>query len=154
GLEAEQQPRVLLVSVPYALKAGDAETLGGKPASAYMLSDSQNGTASTGASSASTPGAAQTGAATKNEKTRTANATPLVACSGLTSDGTALTNSIALFTSACNIESSVIWQASGNVGIGTPSPVAALDVTGTNAGLRLRGTGTHQVTVSGATSGR
>ncbi|HEV2350694.1 MAG TPA: hypothetical protein VG028_12700, partial [Terriglobia bacterium] len=37
GSEAEQQPRVLLVSVPYALKAGDAETLGGKPASAYML---------------------------------------------------------------------------------------------------------------------
>ncbi|HEV2351986.1 MAG TPA: hypothetical protein VG028_19310, partial [Terriglobia bacterium] len=29
GTEAEQQPRVLLVSVPYALKAGDAETLGG-----------------------------------------------------------------------------------------------------------------------------
>ena len=50
GLEAEQQPRVLLVSVPYALKAGDAETLGGKPASAYMLSDSKSGTASTTAS--------------------------------------------------------------------------------------------------------
>jgi hypothetical protein len=34
GLRAEQQaeqPRVLLVSVPYALKAGDAETLGGRP---------------------------------------------------------------------------------------------------------------------------
>ena len=30
-------PRVLLVSVPYALKAGDADTLGGKPASAYLL---------------------------------------------------------------------------------------------------------------------
>jgi hypothetical protein len=28
-----EQPRVLLLSVPYALKAGDAETLGGKPAS-------------------------------------------------------------------------------------------------------------------------
>ena len=33
-----EQARVLLVSVPYALKAGDAETLGGKPASAYLLS--------------------------------------------------------------------------------------------------------------------
>ena len=32
-----EQPRVLLVSVPYALKAADAETLGGKPASAYLL---------------------------------------------------------------------------------------------------------------------
>ena len=31
-----EQARVLLVSVPYAMKAGDAETLGGKPASAFM----------------------------------------------------------------------------------------------------------------------
>ncbi|MBZ5545917.1 MAG: hypothetical protein LAO07_19950, partial [Acidobacteriia bacterium] len=34
-----EQARVLLVSVPYALKAGDAETLGGKPATAYVASD-------------------------------------------------------------------------------------------------------------------
>lgn len=33
----EEQPRVLLLSVPYALKAADAETLGGKPASAYLI---------------------------------------------------------------------------------------------------------------------
>src|ERR1700724_285320 len=32
-----EQPRVLLLSVPYALKAGDAETLGGLPASAFVL---------------------------------------------------------------------------------------------------------------------
>src|SRR5207248_414861 len=37
--EAEQ-PRVLLASVPYALKAGDAETLGGRPASSYVLNPS------------------------------------------------------------------------------------------------------------------
>ncbi len=34
-----EQPRVLLVSVPYALKAGDAELLGGKPAAAYVAAD-------------------------------------------------------------------------------------------------------------------
>ena len=32
-----EQPRVQLTSVPYALKAADADTLGGKPASAYLL---------------------------------------------------------------------------------------------------------------------
>ena len=32
-----EQPRIMLVSVPFALKAGDAETLGGKPPSAYAL---------------------------------------------------------------------------------------------------------------------
>ena len=34
-----EQPRVLLVSVPYALKAADAETLGGKPASAFLMTE-------------------------------------------------------------------------------------------------------------------
>src|SRR5215469_6226355 len=33
----EEQPRRLLVSAPYALKAEDAETLGGKPLSAFQL---------------------------------------------------------------------------------------------------------------------
>src|SRR6516225_9814724 len=34
-----EQPRVLLAGVPYALKAGDADTLGGKPASAYVTTE-------------------------------------------------------------------------------------------------------------------
>ncbi|MGB7585933.1 MAG: peptidase S74, partial [Terriglobales bacterium] len=38
---AEEQPRVLLLSVPYALKAADAQTLGGLPASAFALAGSQ-----------------------------------------------------------------------------------------------------------------
>jgi hypothetical protein len=33
----EEQPRVLLLSVPYALKAADAETVGGLPPSAFVL---------------------------------------------------------------------------------------------------------------------
>ena len=40
GIQVEgqqEQPRTLLVSAPYALKAGDAETLGGKPLSAFQL---------------------------------------------------------------------------------------------------------------------
>ena len=37
-----EQPRVLLVSVPYALKALDAETIGGKPASAFMMALASN----------------------------------------------------------------------------------------------------------------
>lgn len=36
----EEQPRVLLLSVPYALKAADAQTLGGLPASAFVLAAS------------------------------------------------------------------------------------------------------------------
>src|SRR5690242_6541620 len=43
GVQAEAQPeqaRVLLLSVPYALKAADADTLGGHPASAFVLAGS------------------------------------------------------------------------------------------------------------------
>ena len=45
----EEQPRVLLLSVPYALKAADAQTLGGLPLSAFVLASPN---ATTGASSA------------------------------------------------------------------------------------------------------
>jgi hypothetical protein len=44
GVQAEGQsekPRVLLMSVPYALKAQDAETLGGQPASAFLQASQQ-----------------------------------------------------------------------------------------------------------------
>lgn len=37
-----EQPRILLLSVPYALKAADAETLGGKPLSAFQLAAPQS----------------------------------------------------------------------------------------------------------------
>jgi hypothetical protein len=46
GVQPERQaelPRVLLVSVPYALKAGDAETLGGLPPSAFLGASAQLG---------------------------------------------------------------------------------------------------------------
>lgn len=37
---APEQARVLLVSVPYALKAADSDSLGGRPASAFVTADS------------------------------------------------------------------------------------------------------------------
>jgi hypothetical protein len=40
----DEQPRVLLASVPYALKAADADTLGGLPASAFMQANGVNST--------------------------------------------------------------------------------------------------------------
>jgi hypothetical protein len=48
----------------------------------------------------------------------------------------------------------VISQVGGNLGVGTSSPAVALDIVGNNAGLRLSGTGTHQLTVTGLSSGR
>src|SRR5712692_1090739 len=43
-----EQPRVFLVSVPYALKAADAETLGGKPASVFLTAEQVGGGGTTG----------------------------------------------------------------------------------------------------------
>ena len=50
GVQPEGQPeqaRAQLVSVPYALTAGDAQTLGGQPLSAFVLASSANGTTTT-----------------------------------------------------------------------------------------------------------
>ncbi|HLY63795.1 MAG TPA: tail fiber domain-containing protein [Terriglobia bacterium] len=128
GVEAEQQPRVLLVSVPYALKAGDAETLGGKPASAYVLADGQNGTVA-GAATISTSGATPAGTKGATDKSGKTNVSPLVAvCSTITSNAGGTANFLPMFTAQCNIENSVITQSGSNVGIGTASPGAQLDV--------------------------
>jgi hypothetical protein len=97
-----EQPRVLLMSVPYALKALDAETVGGRPASSFMLAPTST-------------------AAGKN-----GNVTP----GTITGSGTA--DFVPLFTGATTIGNSKIFQTvGGNVGIGTTTPAAKLDVAGT-----------------------
>ena len=54
-----EQPRVLLLSVPYALKAADAETLGGKPLSAFQLVTPQSSNGSAAKQQNATPAADQ-----------------------------------------------------------------------------------------------
>jgi hypothetical protein len=108
-----EQPRVLLVSVPYALKAADAETLGGKPASAYLLAASAGGSAP-GSTSSATPavivGATPELAVPSKGKTRPQS---------ITAGGTA--NYIAGWHDASNLGTSVIYQdpTTNNIGIAT-----------------------------------
>jgi len=93
----EEQPRVLLVSAPYALKAGDAETIGGLPPSAFMLAAPR---ADNGASvSASQGAAAITGAPTG----------PPAASDVTTTGGTR--NAVPLFTTPTNIQNSLLTQS-------------------------------------------
>ena len=99
-------PRVLLVSVPYALKAADAETVGGKPLSAFVLAGEKTGTGSDGLNYVNTKlltagGAAPTGGA---------------------SAGTA--NYLAMFTDSTNVGNSVMYQNGTSIGIGTTAPAA------------------------------
>jgi hypothetical protein len=121
GVQVEgqaEQPRVLLVSVPYALKASDADTLGGKPASAYLLS---------GASGSGQPegpaGAVQSAPAAMSGKAVAA------AAPEFTSSGTA--NFIAKFTDAAgDVGNSVMSQNGSSIGINTTASLDVLDVAG------------------------
>src|SRR3984893_12892084 len=66
--EAER-PRVLLASVPYALKAADANTLGGLPASAYLRTEPASGSSEGAAAKSGTAG-------TKAARPRVTGGTP------------------------------------------------------------------------------
>ena len=139
GVQPEQQaeqPRILLVSVPYALKAGDAQTLGGLPPSAFAPANSSAATNASSSSSAppltliSPSFAAATAPGTSG-----ANAVaPLVSsCTTITADGTATANQVAKFTTACQIHESQLFDNGTDVGIGNgaTAPAAKLDVFGT-----------------------
>ncbi len=129
-----EQPRVLLVSVPYALKAVDAETVGGMPASAFVLA-APNGTAySTSTVSTATQTSTSrkmTGKATTNGPAKgAAAATPIA------------TNFIPVFIdNSGTLGSSAMLQSGSNIGIGTTTPGATLDVNGVARALSFGFTG-------------
>jgi hypothetical protein len=114
----QEQPRILLASVPYALKAGDADTLGGLPASAFLRTIDgstnnfvplpQNSTVS---------------------GTRTA---PPPASAVTTSGGTPGT--IPMFSTATDIENSPVTVSGGNVNI-PPTLTVCCSLTAASAGV-------------------
>ncbi len=112
----QEQTRVLLLSVPYALKAADAETIGGIPASAFVLRSQSNPEAT---------------AVRKKAGTVVSRNTPPPpgALNVTTAGGTV--NFLPLFSTSTDIENSVIAQSATSIGINTPSPGATLDVNGT-----------------------
>src|ERR1700722_3177192 len=103
----DEQARVVLVSVPYALKALDAETIGGLPASAFVRT---NNTPSNGAN---TPAA----------RTQVSQANPAVT-------GKGVINFVPLWNSTSELVDSLIFQKSSAIGISTKTPAATLDVNG------------------------
>jgi hypothetical protein len=114
-----EQPRVLLLSVPYALKAGDATTVGGLPPSAFVLAPPATGAAATewtgavGNEFGLSPGIR--GRGTRNHIPLWVNDRGWLGTSALFQGGTAV---------------------NPKIGIGTTSPVSALDVKG---GATIRG---------------
>jgi trimeric autotransporter adhesin len=116
-----EQPRVLLLSVPYALKAADAETIGGLPPSAFVLA---------------TPNVAPSQATAPVANAATQSAAPPPG----TVSGSGTANFVPLWTDNADIGNSVIFQsgtgAAAKIGINTTTPAASLDVKG---GSTLRG---------------
>jgi hypothetical protein len=127
-----EQPRILLLSVAYALKAADSDMLGGRPASAFVLAESQDSPAQQASSAASGPPPVQAGpwAAIPFAASLLQVQPPPASCAAITSDGTATANHLTKFTTPCNLENSAIFESGGNVGIGNANPAGPLDVSG------------------------
>ena len=104
-------PRVRLTSVPYAMRAAEADTLGGHPASDYLLA-----TGATGDTKSAT-------AATRSDLAAPA--------------GTA--NFLPKFVDAVNLGDSALYDAGGMVGLGTTTPFDMFHVRFTNTGGTLTG---------------
>ena len=130
-----ESARVLLLSVPYALKAADAETLGGLPASAFIHAN-PGGVAAPAGSRVSSAAAGKLAPAT------------------VTGSGTK--NFVPLWTGTATLGNSTIYETGGKVGLGTKTPQAELDVVGSGVrGIQATVPGT-QAAISGiatATSG-
>ncbi len=92
--DGREMPRTMLVAVPYALRASDADTFGGRPLSSFVL--------------AGPDGKLQTAAGSV--------AQPLI-------DGSGTPGQLAKFTTATDVGNSVISEtATGRIGIGLTDP--------------------------------
>jgi hypothetical protein len=114
-----EQPRVQLTSVPYALKAGDADTLGGRPASAYQLAGS-NAASGSSTGTASLAASLPSGAAA----TQSTSGTP---------------GYIGQFVDATSLGNSAMFQSGTFIGVGTTTPADAFHVSFNDAGGALTG---------------
>ncbi len=113
-----EQPRVLLVSVPYALKASDADTLGGRPLSSFVLASPSGGAAGVGTVFPSTG-----------------------AIGAATIGGGGTQNFVAKFdATGANVINSSIFDTGTNVGLGTASPARSLHIRGAAPTIRLEDT--------------
>jgi hypothetical protein len=126
GVQAQgqnEEARVLMVSVPYALKAEDAETIGGLPPSAFVMANQSAGQSAKGNSINVT-----------STKSKTPLDSPCVNAGAV--------GRIAKFSAPTCVNNSIMFQAANRIGIGVPGPTAKLDVAGS---LNILATGSFNI---------
>jgi Chaperone of endosialidase len=138
-----EQARVLLASVPYALKASDADTLGGRPPSAYLLANSGDGSGMRATSVSA--GATQSGAAAATASS------PALSAGAATAGGA---NFVGKFVNTTDLGNSAIYDAGGFIGINTTTPADILharftNTNGTKAGFAVQNLGNTATSYSG-----
>lgn len=118
----EEQPRIMFVSVPYALKAADAESLGGKPASVYVTTEpvvdtpNQAGLANRPATGSAVPGA------NAAKASRAVSGQAAINGSGTQNFVTKFIDTVG------DIGNSLIFDDGQNVGIGNSAPGSRLSI--------------------------
>jgi len=115
-------PRIALLSVPYALQAADADTVGGKPLSAFVLAGEQTGTGADGLTYVN-PKLLQGAVAGVTPQASSGSPGYL----GVFTNSTDLGNSI-MFQSATSIGVNTITPAAGFHAVATAAPGAYFDV--------------------------
>jgi hypothetical protein len=124
-----EQPRVLLLSVPYALKAADAETIGGLPPAAFMRATPEAESTTVVANARPQGRSEVSNGPQSNIPVQTPN--PPGGQVGF----------VPLWTTAPNIigSSGIFQSTAGNVGVGISTPSFKLHVGVSNNGLRVEG---------------
>lgn len=126
----EPKPRVLLASVPYALKAGDAATVGGLSADELVTREQLAAAVRTSVAPGAITGAPLPGPGTQA-------ITPAI---GIAGSGTP--NYLAVWTDSSTLGNSLLYQSGNHFGIGTLTPTSPLQIS----------TGYPSVTVNAANS--
>jgi Chaperone of endosialidase len=131
-------PRVQLTSMPYALRAADADTLGGRPATAYLLAPGATGKGGT---------ATTAGQASAHGLEPGAPPAPDVVQPGTV-------NFLAKYVTAADVGNSALYETNGAVGLGTTTPsdlfhVRFTNTTGGLTGLAVQNLGNTTASYSG-----
>jgi hypothetical protein len=114
----EERPRVLLVSVPYALKAADAETIGGRPLSAFVLAGEKTGVGADGL----------TYVDARVLSSGLSSGPPSPQGGSGVAGGAGTPGYLGVFTDPATLGNSALYQSGTNIGLNTIAPAVTLHV--------------------------